>query len=307
MRADYKSLKKLLKYYKEKGVTLLGVLKRSQISLGNYAHPLYSFDRFLDCAEKLNVKNLEIWGAGPHFYFYDYTDERAKEFYKKIKDRGMQVICMTPEQCMYPINIACDDPIMRRRSIDYFLRGVEMCTIMECDKLLVTPGKGYFDLPAQNAWNRCVDAIKEIGTAAKAAGVTVVFEHLTKMSTNVAVYAEEAARLVGEVGLENVQGMVDTDMAWRVKEGVKEYLQAYGGKLAHVHLVDGAPGGHTVPGDGVVPLKEQMFELAKADYTGYITPEVMHGSYQLEPELALERTVRWMEEVFAQTEQPILV
>ena len=107
-------------------------LHRSQISIGNYAHPLYSFDRFLACAERLQIQNLELWGAGPHFYFYDYTDERAKEFYRKIADKGMKVICITPEQCMYPINIACDDPVMRRRSIDYFKRGVEFCRIMDC-------------------------------------------------------------------------------------------------------------------------------------------------------------------------------
>lgn len=63
-------------------------LHRSQISIGNYAHPLYSFDRFLACAERLHIQNLELWGAGPHFYFYDYSDERAKGFYQKIAGEG---------------------------------------------------------------------------------------------------------------------------------------------------------------------------------------------------------------------------
>lgn len=281
----------------------MGQLKRSQIALGNYAHPLYSFERFLDCAEKLEIQNIELWGAGPHFYFEDYDDARAKQFYQSLKERGMRVVCMTPEQCMYPINIACDDPVMRQRSIRYFLRGLQMCEIMQCDKLLVTPGRGYYDRPAKDAWDRCVQAVRQLGEAAKKCGVQIVFEHLTEGSTNIAVYAKEAARLVQEVGLDNVTGMVDTDMAGRVQEGVREYLAAFDGKISHVHLVDGMPGGHMVPGDGVLPLEQQMLDLAKAGYTGYITPEVMHSSYQREPEKALQRTVRWMEEVFAKTAQ----
>ena len=212
-------------------------LHRSQISIGNYAHPLYSFDRFLACAERLQIQNLELWGAGPHFYFYDYTDERAKEFYRKIADKGMKVICITPEQCMYPINIACDDPVMRRRSIDYFKRGVEFCRIMDCPMMLVTPGKGYFDRPRQEAWERSVQALQEIGGYAHSAGVRIAMEHLTQMSSNVAVTAKEAAALVQAVGLPNVGGMVDTDMAGRIGEGVADFLSALDNKLVHVHLV----------------------------------------------------------------------
>lgn len=79
-------------------------------------------------------------------------------------------------------------------------------------------------------------------------------------------------------------------------------MSAFDNKLAHVHLVDGMPGRASGPRDGVLHLVGQMQQLADAGYAGFITPEVMHGNYQLEPEKALERTVRWMEEVFARTE-----
>lgn len=274
-------------------------LDRSQISLGNFLHSLYSFDRFLACAQALRIENLELWGAGPHFFLDDYDDERAKEFYKRIEACGMKVICMTPEQCVYPINIACDDRFMRQRSIDYFKRAVEMCAIMQCDMLLVTPGRGYFDYPIESAWQRCVAALQEIGTFGAKHGVRLAFEHLTSGETNIAVYAKEAARLVRDVGLSNVGGMVDLDMAARVGEGAAEYLDAFGGKLLHMHLVDGMPGGHMVPGDGVIDLQQQLITLANADYTGYITPEVMEKTYRNDPETALRRTIYWMESVFA--------
>lgn len=278
-------------------------LRRSQISIGNYAHPLYSFDRFLACAERLHIQNLELWGAGPHFYFYDYSDERAKGFYQKIAEKGMKVICITPEQCMYPINIACNDPVMRRRSIDYFKRGVDFCRIMDCPMMLVTPGKGYFDRPRQEAWERSVQALREIGEYAHSAGVRIAMEHLTQMSSNVAVTAKEAAALVQAVGLPNVGGMVDTDMAGRIGEGVADFLSAFDNKLAHVHLVDGdARAGIWSPATGCCIWLTRCSSWQTPGTPGLSRPEVMHGNYQLEPEKALERTVRWMEEVFARTE-----
>lgn len=98
-------------------------------------------------------------------------------------------------------------------------------------------------------------------------------EHLTQMSSNVAVTAKEAAALVQAVGLPNVGGMVDTDMAGRIGEGVADFLSAFDNKLAHVHLVDGdARAGIWSPATGCWHLADQMQQLADAGYAGFITP-----------------------------------
>ena len=56
-------------------------LKRSQIALGNYAHPLYSFDRFLDCASI-------VWNFGAPvrtFTFMIIPTKGQRNFLKKSR------------------------------------------------------------------------------------------------------------------------------------------------------------------------------------------------------------------------------
>ena len=48
-------------------------IKWSQIAVGNYTYPLYSFCYFLDSMKRLGIKNIEVWAAGPHLYLDDMT------------------------------------------------------------------------------------------------------------------------------------------------------------------------------------------------------------------------------------------
>ena len=77
----------------------------NQIAVGNYTYPLYSFSYFLDSMQRLGVTNIEVWAAGPHLYLEDMTYEMVKKMDLEIQRRKLKPICLTPEQCMYPINI----------------------------------------------------------------------------------------------------------------------------------------------------------------------------------------------------------
>jgi protein FrlC len=50
------------------------------------------------------------------------------------------MICFTPEQCIYPFNIASPDELLRRISVDYFLRCIEDAAGFGCGKIMLTPG-----------------------------------------------------------------------------------------------------------------------------------------------------------------------
>jgi sugar phosphate isomerase/epimerase len=96
-------------------------MKVRQLALGNYPYPLYPFDCFLDDAVSLGIGNIELWAASPHMGLDDYSLEMAASLHRKIRSRGLQIICFTPEQCAYPINIGSEDEIIRTRSLRYSL------------------------------------------------------------------------------------------------------------------------------------------------------------------------------------------
>lgn len=51
---------------------------------------------------------------------------------------------------MYPINIGAEEPWIRKRSVLYFEKGLEAAEVLGIDKMLVTPGDGYRDKPADD-------------------------------------------------------------------------------------------------------------------------------------------------------------
>lgn len=273
----------------------------NQIAVGNYTYPLYSFSYFLDSMQRLGVTNIEVWAAGPHLYLEDMTYEMVKKMDLEIQRRKLKPICLTPEQCMYPINIGAEEPWIRKRSVLYFEKGLEVAEVLGIDKMLVTPGDGYRDKPADDTRKYTVENLQYLSEKAKEKNISLLLEHLTVETTNLAIKAEELAELCAEAGCDNLIGMADTDMMSRYGESVSDYMKAFSGKIGHIHFVDGLPGGHLAPGDGRLPMDRFLEELSVAEYNGYISLEITNDRYHLEPDKAIEKSLKWLEERIKRT------
>ncbi|MDD3174649.1 MAG: sugar phosphate isomerase/epimerase [Herbinix sp.] len=260
---------------------------------GNYSYYLFSFDYFLKSMDNLGVENIELWGAGPHLYQDECNPAMVDELYKKVRLHNKKVVCYTPEQCMYPINIASRESIVRDRSIAYLKRSLEIANQLEASRTLITVGQGYRNESREEAWKRCVDALLELGEYAGKMGTKIMLEHLTKTTTNLCVTAKELKAMMDEVGGTNVKAMVDVDMAARVGEGAKEYLELMGKDIQHVHFIDGMPGGHLALGDGILPLDTYLNDLKAFGYDGYLSLEILSDRYHENPELAYAQSLGW--------------
>lgn len=106
----------------------------------HYSH--YALEYFLNSMERLEMKNIELWGASPHYYIEDFPLTEAKTIRKKIEPRNLKLICFTPEQCIYSINIAAKESYIRERSINYFIKCIEASIELQSPMMLVTSGWG---------------------------------------------------------------------------------------------------------------------------------------------------------------------
>ena len=120
-------------------------IKRKQISLMNIQYKYFPLSLFLDDAEKLGVENVELWGGAPHFHMEDMTYGEICAVRREIRRRGLNLVCYTPEQCVYPINLASNAPDTRRRSQKFFENSIRAAGELGAGKVLVTSGTGYFD------------------------------------------------------------------------------------------------------------------------------------------------------------------
>lgn len=266
----------------------------NQIAVGNYTYPLYPFSYYLDSMVKLGITNIEIWAAGPHFYLEDMTYGMLRELGGAIKKRNLQPICLTPEQCMYPINIGAKEPWIRKRSVRYFEKGLRAAEMLGIRRMLVTPGNGYRNQSNEETRKYTVENLRYLAEKAKEKGIILLLEHLTAETTNLAIKASQLAELCREIGCDNLIGMADTDMMSRYGESVKDYIRELNGKVGHVHFVDGMPGGHLAIGDGALPMDQFWKELCEAEYQGYLSLEIISDRYHLAPEEAIERSLCWI-------------
>ncbi len=272
-------------------------MKREQISVGSYTYPYHSLDFFLDSMQRLGVQKIELWAAEPHLYFADCNYYESAQIAQKIAARGIEVCCVTPEQCMYPINIGARSRDTRRRSVDFFRRAVDVAQQMSAPKVLVTSGHHNYDDSAQDCWNWCVESLGELADYAARRGVCLVFEPLVR-PVDVVTRAEQARRMLDEVDrYDSLKGMIDVDESARFGQSPADFLRAFGlERFGHVHFIDGMPGGHLVPGEGALPMTRYLEELDQAGYTGDISLEIMNERYYAQPEQAIQKALDFFEE-----------
>ncbi len=258
----------------------------------NFNYAQYSFNYFLDSMKRLGISNIELWGASPHFYLNDLKLSDIKEIKKEIVTRRLKVICFTPEQCVYPINLAAKESVIRERSIKYFKKSLEACCKLESPLLLVTPGWGYRNEPINEAWLRCKESLSYLAIKAEKKGIKLVLEPLTPQESNLINTASSLKKMITEVNSPYLKGMIDTIPMALTGEGLEDYLKEFGEDIIHMHFIDGSPKGHLAWGDGVLPLEEYLEDIVKYQYSGYLTLEITDRSYFLEPELAIRKSIK---------------
>ncbi|QBD76990.1 endonuclease [Ktedonosporobacter rubrisoli] len=263
----------------------------------NITYRRFPFEMFLDAMVHLDIEAIELWAGAPHLYIGQASNSEIRNIKRSIKERGLTLCCLTPEQCMYPFNIAAADRKLRELSIDYFKACIYTAVELEVSLVLLTSGLGYFSEVGDEPWKRSADSIAQIAEVAQRVGITLAFEPLTPFESNIITDLKGLARMMAEIQSPALKAMIDTVAMYLARETVEEYLKAFGPDLVHFHLIDGdgSSDAHLAPGDGVLPLQAYIKALRDAAYSGYMTLEIMNGDSPTRPTEALQRACAWLE------------
>ena len=179
--------------------------------------------------------------------------------------------------------------------MEFFNRHIEAAVQLDCHRMVVTTGFAYLDVDPEDAFGWCVEGLSRICRKAEQEGVTLALEPFTKFTTHICNEASQLIRLMNAVGSPALTGLADTDViATTGVDTFGTFVKMLGAKrLGHVHFLDGNPGGHLVPGDGVLDLKDDLRILSDLGYTGYLGLEVLDRRYVMDPELAMQRALEW--------------
>lgn len=265
-------------------------ISTDQITGSNFSYQQLSFERFLDDMVLLERQHVELWGIAPHLHIPQLTLADLRRVKRKLDERGLSVECFTPEQVMYPVNIASSADWLRTDSIAMFRTAVDVCVELGSPLLFLTSGRGGEDEPRAEAWVRSAEALRTIVDYALLHGVRCVLEPLQRVESNLITTSADVLSMLEDVGSPNLDVVLDTVAMAAAGESVPDYVAAFGERLRHVHLIDGTPTGHLAWGDGNLPLGTYLADLAAAEYRGFMTFELFGSEYICDPLPALRQS-----------------
>lgn len=181
------------------------------------------------------------------------------------------------------------DPAVRRCGIDHLKACIDSCFTLGATVLcgpMYSPcgalvGRG----PNADEWGWGVEALREAGEHAAAAGLRLAVEPLNRFETYFLNCQADAARFVDEVGSPAVGLLYDTFHA-NIEEKDPAGAVSDGGKrIVHVHISEND---RSTPGEGHVPWKATFAAIKAQGYDGALTVEAFG---QAMPEVAAATSI----------------
>lgn len=281
-------------------------------------------------------EGIELWGGQFHGYPLDFLknssslDERVIDLEKiscvrkTADDLNLEMVCFTPEQCVYPINFLARDvypfeqEIVRRKSLDYFRLSIDVAKHLGIKGIVVTTPfwswkKSNHDFRIMNrteVFEQAAFSLKELTAYAEKYGVDLLLEPRTSLGTNAVETLDDTVAMLARIDSPNLKIVLDsghinvtaTEKGEDPKEYTRNILQTLREKIIHVHLDDncGDIDAHLALGQGNIDFSYLLSELERIDYRGYLSVELSDdGDYVIpqNPETLIRKSRDFLTEI----------
>ncbi len=242
-----------------------------QAAVMNIHYLFFPLEHFFKTMQALDVNKVDLWSGYPHFFVDEKYLEKARQIKRMSKDYSLDIVCFTPEQVRYPINMAALDKETKERTRNYLLRCLDAAAELESPMMQVVPGFGYYDGDKTPAFSCMCESLGILTDRAKELGITITLEPLQIIESNLVGSAEDAKRALQVVGADNLKIVVDTCHMAVKGESLQHYFDLLGDDIGHIHLNES----DQVPwGQGNLPLWEYVNTLSNNDYKKLFTLEI---------------------------------
>lgn len=294
-------------------------LKKEQLAIGNYHYTNWPFEHFLKSVQELGLRNIEIWGAKPHFLVDIQSPDYLRTTAKKIQDAGLNVICFCPEQNNYPVNISASETSLRRWSIEHMKHSIEAAALLGAPTVLLCPGNGTMDEQPETIRDRFAVSARELSQTAADNGVVLALETQAQTDALFMNTAQQQREVLDMVSHPNFKMMLDTVQLAQFDTSVAEDMRIIGTEnVQHVHLGNTVlrektvgekrlPGiyslgrsvcGHIGFREGNLPLMQNIKELAEANYQHFVTIEICQKAYWMEADRYAKEALELIQDAF---------
>ncbi|MCS7242867.1 MAG: sugar phosphate isomerase/epimerase [Candidatus Caldatribacterium sp.] len=171
-------------------------------------------------------------------------------------------------------DLISESALIRKEALAYFTRCLKMLSAwggtVLCGPCYSAVGKLTGESRTQEEWRRAVEGLKELAKVAEDCNVRIAIEPLNRFETYFLNTAEDALRLVEEVGSPYVGVHLDTFHMNIEEKSLYQAIKRVGRYLFHVHTCENDRG---TPGEGHVEWDEVFQALKEINYQGALVIE----------------------------------
>lgn len=267
------------------------ILPQQAAAMGIHYH-YYSLKYMLESQKRAGYQCIELYCAAPHVQMTTEGVADRAEIIQEIRDSGLHVVCLTPDNCMGPWQYAANGSEKIEQSKRYFRHALDLAVDLDCRQVACNSGWGLLDESPEGAWKRSIDFMRWYCKEAKKLGLTLVMESLRAAESNLVNSLLTLDQYLKELDCDNIKPMIDTCAMAVAKESMEDWFLTFGSEIAHMHFVDGTPYFHLAWGDGDRSLDAYMDAIKTNNYQGALTQEITDGRYYDNPGKADEQSYR---------------
>ena len=195
----------------------------------------WSFERGLELVKKAGYDGIELWLGEVPWFQMDTTDAQVRELRRKVENAGL-VVSNVSTGLHWRTPLSARDPNVRARALRIVERQIETAQLLGCDAILVVAGLVTEEVPYNEVYVRCVDAMKQLAPKAEKAKVKIGCENCNSEHRFLLTPREFTGFLndVNDpfVGIHlDVGNIHDTGFA-------EQWIEMHGPRITRIHLKD---------------------------------------------------------------------
>lgn len=258
----------------------------------------FSLERAFAAAQRFQFDGLELWGGRPHAYPFDVDAQFIKQILTLKQRYEMEIPMYTPNAIGMPYGLCTTNVRERKDALVYFKAAIDACAGMEIPRMLLVADHPGYETPRRQSWQCFIENTRELGVYAKAKNVTLVIEPLTPMESPVITTADDCADALDDIGLDNIEAMLDIVPPNIAYEPLSAYFEKLKGRMHYIHLCnnDGRTDAHIRLEEGEIPIADSLQLFQNYGFDGFVTVE-LYSEHFKDPELMLANSKRVLDAV----------
>ncbi len=195
----------------------------------------WSFEQGLDLIKKCGYDGVELWIGDTSWFQMSTTDAQVTDLLRKVQNAGL-VVSNVSTGLHWDSPLSARDPKVRAQARRIVERQIETAQIVKTDAILVVAGLVTAEVPYNEVYQRCVEALQALGPKAESAKVKIGCENCNSEQRFLLSPREFQTFLkdVNQpwVGLHlDVGNIHDTGFA-------EQWIEMHGPNITRIHLKD---------------------------------------------------------------------